>query len=765
MSPGRRRRIEDGHRPGSAPVRALGGLYRGLVTRGALLILGAWIAGVVLLPGLATSEAPSSTDLGGLLPPDSHALQVKQEALRQFPLPLLNETTVVVHDPHGLSLLAHADAAAWALKFTQRAADAPQRADRHAIVAAVPLPTSTNDTLVTYLYLSSDLTPDQQVAAARRYAAHFAAFPGVRTYVTGLIPAQVSQHHLLEDNLTLFRIVSVLAVALIVALTFRSLVAALAVLVAAAAGFVVAQAVLALLAGSLGFSLPDQVEPLVVALLLGVVTDYSMLLFQDFRDRLTRGQNHGAAVRDTLRHQAPVVAVAGLTVTGGTAALLAANLEMFRIFGPALAIAVLIGMIVSLTVTPAIMTLLGRRLFRPIRNVADERPHRASWLARLTVASVSRRASALLVVIVGTLLLLVVAWPVLGMRYGVSFTAALPSSDPAARGAAVLSHDGIRGVTGPTEVLVEKPGVANERIALARLQAGVSHLPGVAEVLGPADNPLPRRFGVFLAPSGDAARLVVIFDSDPLAAPAIHDFTTLRDRLPALAAQAGLRGASVDLTGQTAVAAELTGLTGQSLRITVLVAVGIELIILILFLRALVAPLVLLACGLLSVAAALGLATWFFQDVRGDPDLTFYAPFATAVLLFSLGSDYNVFAVGNIWREARNRSLREALRIALPRSSRAITAAGFTLAITMALVAIIPIETFRELAFTMAVGLLIDTTVVRPLITPALLTLLGRVASWPSRRLALEPAWPRRQRVPRVQPVPAALPDSEHPVR
>jgi RND superfamily putative drug exporter len=141
------------------------------------------------------------------------------------------------------------------------------------------------------------------------------------------------------------------------------------------------------------------------------------------------------------------------------------------------------------------------------------------------------------------------------------------------------------------------------------------------------------------------------------------------------------------------------------------------------------------AASALTVAAALGLTTWLFQDVLGAPGLTFYAPFATAVLLLSLESDYNVFAVGNIWQDARRHTLRDAIRSALPRSSRAITAAGFVLATTMGMVAVIPIQTLREVAFTMAVGLLIDTLVVRPLITPALITLLGRAASWPSRRI------------------------------
>ena len=124
-----------------------------------------------------------------------------------------------------------------------------------------------------------------------------------------------------------------------------------------------------------------------------------------------------------------------------------------------------------------------------------------------------------------------------------------------------------------------------------------------------------------------------------------------------------------------------------------------------------------------------------FQDVGGATGLTFYVLFATTVLLLALGSDYNVFTVGSIWREAARHPLSRAIARAMPATARAVSAAGLILAATFAMVAIIPLSTFRQLAFTMTVGLLIDTFLIRPVLTPAVLTLLGRAASWPSRRI------------------------------
>jgi RND superfamily putative drug exporter len=105
------------------------------------------------------------------------------------------------------------------------------------------------------------------------------------------------------------------------------------------------------------------------------------------------------------------------------------------------------------------------------------------------------------------------------------------------------------------------------------------------------------------------------------------------------------------------------------------------------------------------------------------------------VLLIALGADYTVFSVGSIWEAAGRQPLAEAIMDAVPRTSRAITTAGVILAATFALVAIIPLATFRQIAFAVAVGLMIDTLIVRPVLTPALLTVLGHRASWPSRRI------------------------------
>jgi putative drug exporter of the RND superfamily len=137
------------------------------------------------------------------------------------------------------------------------------------------------------------------------------------------------------------------------------------------------------------------------------------------------------------------------------------------------------------------------------------------------------------------------------------------------------------------------------------------------------------------------------------------------------------------------------------------------------------------------------------RAVFGSPDLVYFVPFAAGVLLVSLGSDYNVFVVGRIWEEARTRPVRDAVAVAAPRASRAITTAGIALAASFGLLAVIPLEQFRQMAIIMAVGVLVDTVVVRSLLVPSLVALTGRAGMWPGRPRA-RAAVPVRELPPRA---------------
>jgi RND superfamily putative drug exporter len=166
------------------------------------------------------------------------------------------------------------------------------------------------------------------------------------------------------------------------------------------------------------------------------------------------------------------------------------------------------------------------------------------------------------------------------------------------------------------------------------------------------------------------------------------------------------------------------------LRIAV-AALAVNFLMLLLFLRAPIAAAYLLAGSLLSLAAALGLTMLLFDTLTPGAGLTFYVPFAAAVLLLAFGSDYNIFAVGTIWGRARTRPLPDAITETMPGVVTALLVAGLALAVSFGLLAAVPLVPFRQLAFAMFVGIMLDVLVVRSLLLPAALVVVGRWSTWP----------------------------------
>ena len=355
---------------------ALGRTYRAAVTSGRWVVVGLWVAAASMITLLVPSGGAGGGGFGNLLPPDSPVLKVEERVLEEFRVPVLSGTSVVVHQPGGLSLLTRADSVLWALATTQDVIESPAPPLRGNLLAAIPVPTGRADTTVTYLYVTEGTGLRNTVQLSSAYAAHFKNQPAVASYVTGFVPAQVAQGDYLRSRLPLFEAASVLLILVIVALAFRSVLAPLMVLGIAAVGYLVYFPLLDQLSRGLGFEVPRQLEPVLLALLLGVVTDYCVLFFAAFRDELDEGAATVTGARNALRLNGSVVAVAGLTVAAGTIALLAAPFEIFRGLGPALALTVLVGLAVCLTLAPAVMTILSWRLFTvlPVRG-SERRDH------------------------------------------------------------------------------------------------------------------------------------------------------------------------------------------------------------------------------------------------------------------------------------------------------------------------------------------------------------------------------------------------------
>jgi RND superfamily putative drug exporter len=742
----------------------------------------AWIAAAVVmglaLPALGGNDVSS---FASLVPPHSQALRAESVATQQFGFPLLSETQVVVRNPNGLSATRQAQLAALAARLSQRRVPGFSK-----IVGAIPLVNSiggpkfspeTGTTMLLYLLFRPSIGPEAQgVTAAQLVRTQVGHRQGEYEGYTGAAPAEQAQAANINSWLKWVTLATLLVVFLAIAIHFRAPGTALLAVGTVAIAYVVANRAVEQFGRLTGTSLPAEAEPVLIVLIFGIVTDYSIFFMSRARALLAQEQRGPRLGTGLMREISPIVIVAGVTVALGVAALRAATMGYLQTFGPGLAISVLVAMLVATTFVPAVLTVGGRAMFWPRRLAENpqaetaaaetsqgETPRAESRAAAVSEAEqvTNRRLTVRVAVrhpVLSTLLVLVLigaaASGLSRLAIGNALVRDLPPSAEAQQAYVQASHGFSEGVLAPGELLVTGPAIGSQRAALTRLQALVSRQPDMAQVFGPGQIPAAHRLGFAVSSSGQTARYAFFLHSDPLGAKGISAVQTLRDRLPGLLRQAGFRQASVLVGGDTAISADIVDGTISSLERVIPIALAAIFLVIALYLRALVAPLYLLVTSVLGVGASLGLTAWVLQDLLGYGQTAYYVLFTVGVMLISLGSDYNVFLVGRIWQEARRRPLNDAIEIGGSRAARSITTAGFVLAISFALLAIVPLRPFREIAFAMAVGLLIDAFIVRTMLVPALISLVGPRSAWPGHALRDAPAAP-------APPDAAAPPDEE----
>ena len=709
-----------------------------------VIVLG-WTAAAVAATLLLPPMQGSANDIEALGADDA-SFAAERRSMELFQFPLLSRAAIVQRNPEGLPPLVQAEAVMRGIAINQGKYETE-------LLGAIPVPNAesafpgageANTTVVTFVFADPALNFFEQTQIVEDFAAEQLtdesdAYVGV----TGSIPARATQGLVLNSYVHIVEVATVLAVLTIVALTFGSLMAPAMTLVSVGAAVFVTLGVSGWAATFMDVSIPADLRPLIVALLLGIVTDYCIFYLSGLRARLREGHDRLEAARLATASVTPIVTVAGVTVAAGTAALLVAESPLFSGFGPALSLTVLTGLVVAVTLVPALLAILGRAAFWPRQLVAE--PAKVRQRPSLLTRAVAHRGSAFVIVLLCVAGLSAAAYQARHLDLGLGFVQSLPETTSAQRAAEAAGKGFAPGIISPTEIVLEGAGVGEKADEVAQFGEALEAQPGVAGVIGPGDLPAADDVGAFTATSGDAVRFLVVLDSTPLEATAIETLGRVEAALPQLAADANLGPVTTLIGGDTALASGIIADTANDLVRIGLVALAVNFLLLVVFLRALIAPLYLLASSVLALGATLGLSVLFFQEFLGQDDLTFYVPFAGSVLLLSLGSDYNIFAVGHVWQEARSRSLRDALLVATPESTRAITSAGLALAASFGLLALVPLGPFRELGFLLGVGILIDVFIVRALLVPSLITLVGPLSSWPSGILKRE----RRTRVRR----------------
>ena len=543
----------------------------------------------------------------------------------------------------------------------------------------------------------------------------------LRVDVTGIRPVQEDTIDAVKGNIGGVTLATALVIFCILAFAYRSLVAPLVPLASIGLATFLTLRFVAFFATESGTPVPSQVEPVIVVLLFGVGTDYALFLLSRTRQALQAGSSRTEAARLGVERAGGVIFSSAAVLVASFAVLVRAELEVYGTLGPGLGLALVVLTLVTLTLVPALLAILGRGVFGGVGERASVAPP----------SGLVTRRPGLVAGVLGTGLL-VLALGAFGLRVGFDQVDALPDDAPAARGYEALSAGFPPGIVSPINVVVEGDGVAGRGTELERLENELWGAGGFAAVLGPGSGGVLPRVP-FTTPDGDGARFLLVPYGDPYSPESLDQIQRLKKDLPAILQRTGLGGAEADVGGQAVLAEAARSVSAEDLARLAPLVLAAAFVVLALLLRTPVAPVYLLGATVLSFAATLGVAKVLFQNVLGQDGVVYYVPFTLFILLVALGSDYNIFIMSAIGEEAREKPLPEAVAAALAGTSRTINAAGLALAASFALLVLIPLQDFLQVGLAVALGILLDAFVIRTLLVPALVLLVGRAGFWPGK--------------------------------
>jgi RND superfamily putative drug exporter len=712
------------------------------VTVAAWVALAAGLGPLVLqLPDVTTNETT------GFLPASSQSRELARVAHDRFPGGEIHTALIVYRRAGGLSggdraaITAQARAAARVPHVGQPIAPGelgapPGLVSRRGDVAFTVVP-----------ILAAGQKPVKTVIDALRASASRSP-AGLAAEVTGPAAVDTDLNSAFGSQDGLLLAVTGLLVLGLLMLIYRSPAIAMVPLVVVGTAYAVTAGVVYLLAKQ-GLKVSSTSTSLLLVLMFGAGTDYCLLLAARYTEDLRGTADHRVALSQAVTRAGPAILASGFTVIAALLSLLVADVGSTRSLGPVTALGVAVVMLAGLTLLPALLALLGRRAFWPSTKLVAHSSENASAqrampqllpglgrLPNLSGAPLSDRHPTVRLRdgIWRRLGLRVIAHPVrailavvcLLLVGALGFSVYHPQADilqvfrngnGSTRGAELLRSGFPPGTLAPNDVLVDRRGGPLTAADVAAAQARV-RVNGVSLV-----TPVSRR-----SRDGRAAIFQFVFADDPYRNPALGRVATIRKRLASTGT--GLRAI---VGGGSAVQLDYREAANRDLFVIVPVVLAVILLTLIVLLRALVAPLYLIASVILSYFGILGISLAFWHFIAGETAFDASVPTFAFIFLVALGVDYNIFLMDRVREEAALHGTREGLLRALVATGPVITSAGIILAGTFATLVLLPITILAEVGLTVALGVLIDTFLVRTVLVPAITSLLGERSWWPSR--------------------------------
>ncbi|MCC8337353.1 MMPL family transporter [Streptomyces sp. R1] len=660
--------------------------------RGKWYVLAVWLIVAVALGPLAGRLGDvEDTGANAFLPRGAESARVNTE-LERFRTDTL-VPAVVVHTGEGAKAQAAADR-----DLLARYAAAGEE-------VSPPIPSEDGKALMTVVPLDGDDDVTGTIDELRESVGANAP-PGVEVVVGGPAGSLTDQVAVFDSLDTTLMLATGLVVALLLLITYRSPVLWLLPLLSVGFAAVLTQVGTYLLARYAGLPVDPQSSGVLMVLVFGVGTDYALLLIARYREELHRLADRHEAMRIALVRSGPAVLASAGTIAAGLACLGFADINSSRSLGLVGAVGVVCAFLAMVTVLPALLVVTGRWVFWPFvpRAGTPARASRTVW-SRIgsAVARRPRRSWLMSVAVTGVL-----AVSTAGVSMGLTQEEMFQDKPESVVAQERISEHYPSGASDPVKIVTATAHADAVRRAAADVR-------GVARVEAGGDR----------TPDGGRTQLSVVLADTPDSERAKDTVDALRDavhRVP---------GAEALVGGTTAQYLDTQRAAGRDLTTVVPIVLLVVLAVLVGLLRALVAPLLLLATVVLSYLAALGASNLLFEHVLGFAGVDWSIPLMGFVFLVALGIDYNIFLMHRVREETARLGHARGVLEGLTSTGGVITSAGVVLAATFAVFAGLPLVTMAQMGVLVGIGVLLDTFLVRTVLVPALALDLGRRFWWP----------------------------------
>jgi RND superfamily putative drug exporter len=537
---------------------------------------------------------------------------------------------------------------------------------------------------------------------------------GLSEGVTGPAAQQYDSQQSSNRALKVVLLATLVLILVLLLLIFRSPIVALMPIIAIAVVSQVATGLISDVNKAFNLNADSSISTILIVVLFGIGTDYILFVMFRYRERLRLGERPKDATVSAVARAGEAIASAAGVVIVAFLALLLSSLSVFRAIGPALAIAVAVMLLSALTLVPAVLSLLGTRVFWPSRSW--QREPEAAHFARIGTA-LARRSW--LFAAVSGVALLALGLGTFGFKATFDLSSAGIPKTAESQTALVTLEKGLPpGQTDPTDVVLHSLSGPLSVVQLSSYGSALARVPGVGVVSPPT-----------VSPDGTIADYTVVLTKDPTSTAAVN---LLKQSVRPAAHADAPAGTEALVGGTTSVYADIQKAVNHDYALVFPVAALVILLILGLMLRSAVAPWYLMVSVGLGFLATLGATVLVFQGLAGQAGLVFILPVYVYVFVVALGTDYNILMIARLREEAKEGfGPRPAAALALRHTGPTIGAAGLILAGTFGSLALAGNSILGQVGFALSCGIALAAFVVAMFFTPSVTALIGSGAWWP----------------------------------